>query len=140
MTQTVTKKVSFEKPHGKILDLLNAITAREEKDVLEVSSSCQSIDVFSLTLKGHSFYLGAMTLKPLQKGGWGGAKTCNCSGNPKVSVFVEQIRHSIGRSKEKIGSVDYYELKTEIDFLLYKRAYCKKGLVFRSQYKQADCP
>ena len=43
MTQTVTKKVSFEKPQGKILDLLNAITAQEEKDILEVSPSCQSI-------------------------------------------------------------------------------------------------
>lgn len=126
--QTVTKKVAFERPHGKILELLNAITADEEKDILDVPPSCESIDVFSLSIEDNLFYLGAMTVKPLKKGGWGGAKTCTRSSDQKVSAFVEQIHHSIMRDKEKIGSVDYYELKTEVDFLLVRELIAKKLL------------
>ena len=86
-TQTVTKKVAFERPHGKILELLNAITAREEKDILDVPPSCESLDVFSLSIEDNLFYLGAMTVKPLKKGGWGGAKTCTRSSDQKVSAL-----------------------------------------------------
>ena len=127
-TQTVTKKVVFEKPHGKILDLLNAITAGEEKDILDVPPSCESIDVFSLSFENNSFYLGAMTLKPLKKGGWGGAKTCTRSSDQRVSAFVDQVHHAILRDKERIGSVDYYKLKTDVDFLLLKELIAKKFL------------
>lgn len=126
--QIVTKKVAFERPHGEILELLNAITALEEKDILDVPSSCQSIDVFSLSVEDDLFYLGAMTVKPLKNGGWGGAKTCTRSSDQKVSAFVEQIHNSILRDKDKIGSVDYYELKTEIDFLLLRELISKKIL------------
>jgi len=92
-----------------------------------VTSSCQPIDVFSLSVEEDVFYLDAMTLKPLKKGGWGGAKTCTKSSDPKVSAFVEQIRQ-IGRDRERIGSVEYCELKTEIDFLLLRELIAKRVL------------
>jgi SNF2 family DNA or RNA helicase len=128
-TQTVVKKVVFEQPHIYIRELLEALNANHDNDILDVPVSCQSIDVFSLAFEKDLFYLGAMTLKPLKKGGWGGAKTCSRSSHEKVAPFVNQVYlRGIGNSR-KIGSVDYYELKTEVDFLFLKEL-IMRGFLF----------
>lgn len=126
---TSVKKVQFEKPQGHLLDLLDKITRSTEQDILDVPVSQESIDAFSLVIENDVFYLGAMTLKRLKKGGWGGAKTCARSYAANISTFVEQISRLMMRSDMKrIGSVDYYKLKTEIDFLLLKEFIAKKVL------------
>ena len=71
---TSFEKVQFKKPQGHILDLLNKITQSTELDILEVPVTQESIDAFSLVIENDVFYLGAMTLKRLKKGGWGCAR------------------------------------------------------------------
>lgn len=99
----IEKKIPFEHPPERIKDLLKAINAGEDKDVLDVPSTCQSLDVFSLVFERGSLYLGAMFLKPLKKGGWGGAKNCSFSANDNVSDFVAQIHSFICKRGTRWG-------------------------------------
>ena len=126
--QTIEKKIPFERPPGKILELLNAINAGEDKDILDVSSSCEFVDVFSLVFENERFYLGAMRLKRLKKEGWGGAKNCIASSNSRVSDFVAQVYSSVFKNGRRIGAVDYYELKTDVDYYLLKELISRKLL------------
>lgn len=122
------KKIPFEQPPENIKDLLKAINAGEDKDILDVPSTCQTLDAFSLIFKQGSFYLGTMSLKRLKKGGWGGAKNCTSSAKEKISDFVAQIYSSICRKSSRWGTVDYYELKTDVDFYLLKELISRKLL------------
>jgi len=128
-TQDVVKKIVFEKPTAQIRALLDALNAGQDKDILDVPALCESVDVFSLAFLKDSFYLGAMTLKPLKKGGWGGAKTCSSSYQENVSPFVDQIKRRGMSISQRIGMVDYYCLSNEVDFLLLKELIAR-GFLF----------
>lgn len=129
MEKETLKKIQFKIPGKKVVDLIEKITGENNKSILDVAPGCKSLDVFSLFFHEQSFYLGAMTLKPLKNGGWGGAKTCRSTTNESICDYVDQINRFTAYSGLKFGSVEYFKVKTSVDFLFLKEL-IKNGYVF----------
>ncbi|HCU06443.1 MAG TPA: hypothetical protein DIC42_02515 [Holosporales bacterium] len=132
--ETITE-IQFKVPGQRIIDLIDKIAGDKNKSILDVASNCKSLDVFSLCFHEQSFYLGAMTLKPLQKGGWGGAKMCRSTFNEDIRDYVNQINRFTAYSGSKFGAVEYFPIKTSVDFLFLTEL-IKNGYVFLGRNTQ----